>query len=217
MDSRSTSEQVKSSIELDSTNNSNPTNTIMPIPSSILLSLMRCPITATDAEKMNMLTELTRTSSGHTKYYFNPNQAKELATKFALRGNKIAKYWTTSIYPMPSCFDLDGMDGCYTNCISGKLKTKVPKTLQTWQSIMKLPACDLSDDGCCDFAEALISDIDSMSIPEGNACIICLNGKREYACIPCGHKCMCDKCKSNDLHTCPICRRDITMICRIFE
>lgn len=49
------------------------------LPSSVLLTLIRCPKTATDTEKINLLTELTRTSTGHTKFYFSRKQAEQLA------------------------------------------------------------------------------------------------------------------------------------------
>ena len=205
---------------MDSAVTVDTTNKIIPVPSSVLLTLMRCPNTATDTEKMNMLIELTRTSSTcHTKYFFTYSQAKELASKLELKGNRIAKYWTTSIYPMPCEFSWDGMSGCYVYCIHSKLKSKAPKTFQNWQAMMKLQACcDLNDDTCCEFATALISNIDSMSLTESNTCVICLNGKKEYACIPCGHKCICSKCKDNkSITACPLCRSNTTLICRIFD
>lgn len=193
------------------------------IPSSVFLTLMRSPKTATDTEKINLLTDLTRTSTGHTKFYFNRGQAEQLAHHLGMRGYLIAKYWITSIYPFPSDFSLDGLDGCYTYCVSSKLSKKKPKTLDEWKLMMKLPSCVLDNSDCCEFAKNLLSDIEEnvaeiVTVTEkSSSCVICLDGKSECACIPCGHKCICIKCKEKTIDKCPICRTDISTICRIYD
>ena len=45
-----------------------------------------------------------------------------------------------------------------------------------------------------------------------NECVICMDKKREYICIPCGHYCLCRNCKNRMKGKCPVCRRKCQII-----
>jgi len=47
------------------------------------------------------------------------------------------------------------------------------------------------------------------------SCVICMSAPAEYACVPCGHQCLCSECKTS-LPTCPVCRAPIQQVLRIF-
>jgi hypothetical protein len=47
-------------------------------------------------------------------------------------------------------------------------------------------------------------------------CCICEEKKKEYACIPCGHRCLCEDCCNLDIDVCPLCREAIKSISKIF-
>lgn len=209
-----------------------------PIPSSLLLVLRNFPKTATDEQKLKMLIFLTRLIDEKTvKYYFNHEQASEIAKRFEIRGNRIAKFWFTSIYPICT-FNLDGMDGCYTTYIFESMEKliKLVKTPEQWQKLMSLSICQIGNtnhESRCDFSKALKAEIIKIAelikmpvqIPdkETKTCVICLEHPKEYSCIPCGHKCLCKTCQekvlgsSTDNKKCPICRVEIIMICQIYE
>ncbi len=52
---------------------------------------------------------------------------------------------------------------------------------------------------------------------ESNECVICLESLAIMAIIPCGHKCLCENCHSKMFNlSCPICRKSIEKICRIY-
>jgi len=61
---------------------------------------------------------------------------------------------------------------------------------------------------------------------ESKACSICRENEKSYACIPCGHMCLCAVC-AEDLSKkgvtgqnntrCPICRMEVNNFCRIFQ
>ena len=51
---------------------------------------------------------------------------------------------------------------------------------------------------------------------EDNECVVCLDGPKEYACVPCGHKVLCAECQGMGLETCPVCRTEITLIMKVF-
>lgn len=54
----------------------------------------------------------------------------------------------------------------------------------------------------------------------GNCCVICLGGIKVYACIPCGHKILCEKCRKTAVHLlkrCPVCRTKTERILRIYD
>ena len=46
-------------------------------------------------------------------------------------------------------------------------------------------------------------------------CCICLYRTKEYACVPCGHMCICITCKER-VQSCPICRSSVQKIVKIF-
>ena len=53
---------------------------------------------------------------------------------------------------------------------------------------------------------------------------MCLRLPKTHACIPCGHKCVCDKCaviimnnQDNTNKKCPICRANVNCIIRIYD
>ena len=50
-----------------------------------------------------------------------------------------------------------------------------------------------------------------------NECNICYINKKNYACIPCGHLCLCKVCASKITEKCPICNVKITHITKIFS
>eukprot|EP01084_Bolivina_argentea_P095839 172298_1 len=39
-------------------------------------------------------------------------------------------------------------------------------------------------------------------------CAICMDKRRIYACVPCGHLCLCSKCKNSTNKKCPVCRKE---------
>ena len=47
-------------------------------------------------------------------------------------------------------------------------------------------------------------------------CVICMDGEANYACIPCGHKCLCSSSACSSVKNCPICRQEITGTLRIY-
>ncbi len=55
-------------------------------------------------------------------------------------------------------------------------------------------------------------------------CVVCLNSQKTHACVPCGHKCVCEKCAFIIMNThgitkkkCPICRKGVSCIIRIYD
>ena len=55
---------------------------------------------------------------------------------------------------------------------------------------------------------------------DSKLCVVCLDGERDYAIVPCGHRCLCADCKAeyegNDAK-CPICRVKAKMTIKIFD
>jgi hypothetical protein len=47
-------------------------------------------------------------------------------------------------------------------------------------------------------------------------CSVCYTNKKTHACIPCGHLCLCYKCKSNVEDKCPICNEELYGIFKIY-
>ena len=50
-----------------------------------------------------------------------------------------------------------------------------------------------------------------------NRCVICLDDKPKYACIPCGHQCLCEQCKDSVTDICPVCRHQFDSVFKIFS
>lgn len=51
---------------------------------------------------------------------------------------------------------------------------------------------------------------------QDEACVICLDEPSDFACVPCGHRCLCAGCQDKANGVCPICRSDVQGIFRIF-
>lgn len=51
---------------------------------------------------------------------------------------------------------------------------------------------------------------------EDNECVVCLESKKEYAVVPCGHLCLCEGCIPN-LKECPICRGEMITAMKIYH
>ena len=46
-------------------------------------------------------------------------------------------------------------------------------------------------------------------------CVVCMDMPRQFAMVPCGHLCLCERCKDN--HTsCPICRSTVDKTLRVY-
>lgn len=48
-----------------------------------------------------------------------------------------------------------------------------------------------------------------------DTCCICLNHPKEYAIVPCYHLCICKHCAKR-VRACPLCRRDLNRVQKIF-
>lgn len=53
---------------------------------------------------------------------------------------------------------------------------------------------------------------------DDSACVICLDARREYVCVPCGHRVLCEACKARfpPKTPCPTCRTPIEMTMKVF-
>ena len=54
------------------------------------------------------------------------------------------------------------------------------------------------------------------NVEQDPECQICFSDKAIYAVVPCGHRVLCESCKSTPLETCPICRVKVQSLLRIF-
>eukprot|EP01090_Pellita_catalonica_P004347 TRINITY_DN14179_c0_g1_i1.p1 TRINITY_DN14179_c0_g1~~TRINITY_DN14179_c0_g1_i1.p1 ORF type:complete len:301 (-),score=65.47 TRINITY_DN14179_c0_g1_i1:84-896(-) len=60
-------------------------------------------------------------------------------------------------------------------------------------------------------------EADESEDEEANMCKICYENPIEMAIIPCGHTLLCERCATNKLLTCPICRVAVEGIMKIFK
>ena len=58
------------------------------------------------------------------------------------------------------------------------------------------------------------SDVKATSKDE--ECAVCYTNKKIYACIPCGHLCLCYKCKNSIKDKCPMCNEEFDEIFKIY-
>lgn len=78
----------------------------------------------------------------------------------------------------------------------------------------------LSPEATASLQMALQAGIDTMEDRE--LCVVCLNGKKTHAMIPCGHKCACAACGQLIMGQggdgmCPICRHPALMVTGIYD
>jgi hypothetical protein len=61
------------------------------------------------------------------------------------------------------------------------------------------------------------------SVATALMCIICYCKERSVACVPCGHKCLCEDCGTKETMStangcpCPMCREEVMMFMKVFE
>lgn len=58
---------------------------------------------------------------------------------------------------------------------------------------------------------------DTLALSADEECTICYINKKTFACIPCGHLCLCYKCKNNIEDKCPLCNEKTDSIVKIFS
>ncbi len=51
---------------------------------------------------------------------------------------------------------------------------------------------------------------------ENKECVVCMDDNRWIACVPCGHLCVCEKCKNVIDGKCPICQRKCVSFVKIY-
>eukprot|EP01084_Bolivina_argentea_P103222 184928_1 len=49
-----------------------------------------------------------------------------------------------------------------------------------------------------------------------NECVICMDGRKQYLCNPCGHLCLCMDCKDT-VQNCPMCRAKLVSVIKLFK
>jgi hypothetical protein len=72
-----------------------------------------------------------------------------------------------------------------------------------------------------DIGSALTSKEDdaATSVATALMCVFCMSYEKSIACVPCGHKCLCEGCGAHEVvgDKCPMCREPIAMFMRVFE
>lgn len=57
-------------------------------------------------------------------------------------------------------------------------------------------------------------------MPESHECVVCMENQKEYVCVPCGHRAMCEQCAHSIQEAyprCPMCRADITQVIKVYD
>lgn len=71
-----------------------------------------------------------------------------------------------------------------------------------------------------DLAEAMARSLlvnDDSNPSENKLCVVCFEGPKSHACVPCGHQCLCDGCAANPRvnEACPLCRTPVHMMMKV--
>ena len=75
---------------------------------------------------------------------------------------------------------------------------------------------NLSDIGsalCC-------NDDSSTSVATALQCVICFKNERAVACVPCGHRALCEECGNKEVlrdMKCPMCRAEVMLFMRVWD
>ena len=71
---------------------------------------------------------------------------------------------------------------------------------------------------CCQFKKIARSTSPSIiAEDEKTQCCVCMTNIKKYACVPCGHLCLCGECGNKIEDECPICKEYIKEIIKIFS
>lgn len=65
-------------------------------------------------------------------------------------------------------------------------------------------------------SEVTDSGESSMDDDDENCCAICIDAPKTHMCYPCGHRCICEACAALGIKTCPICRKGVENIIKVF-
>ncbi len=50
-----------------------------------------------------------------------------------------------------------------------------------------------------------------------NECVVCMDLKRTYICLPCSHLCLCKNCAKEMKNVCPLCQAKCERIIKVFR
>lgn len=59
--------------------------------------------------------------------------------------------------------------------------------------------------------------LQNVEVRDIGSCVECLSLQATYACVPCGHKCLCEPCSQENIRRCPMCQAEIIMWIQIFD
>lgn len=59
--------------------------------------------------------------------------------------------------------------------------------------------------------------LENFSPRRPDSCVVCLAEPTTHACIPCGHKCLCENCSTEQINRCPLCQGELIMIVQIYN
>ena len=72
-----------------------------------------------------------------------------------------------------------------------------------------------------DIGSSLTSKDDAAtSVATALQCVVCMKNERAVACVPCGHKCLCEDCGKDEVirdKKCPMCRTETKMFMKVFD
>ena len=74
-----------------------------------------------------------------------------------------------------------------------------------------------------DAQQAIIDSVVGMVLDDGgpdaakNECVICMDGAKTHAVIPCGHVCVCESCSARVSNKCPVCMQDASGVLKLYH
>lgn len=120
----------------------------------------------------------------------------------------------------PKCLNIERLEKELDNLRGKKNKRKRPNKRKEISEAHKAGACTCGDSNNEDNIEepsSLAPSQEANDQDEGDACVICLEGKKTHLIVPCGHKCLCGNEDCHKIDTCPLCRRDVEDIIKVFD
>jgi hypothetical protein len=67
-------------------------------------------------------------------------------------------------------------------------------------------------------ADSAVEEDAATSVATALACAVCMSRERSVACVPCGHRCLCEDCGRKEVVglKCPMCRQDVREFMRVY-
>ena len=161
--------------------------------------------------------ELQRIVAEAEKKEKQEKEDRELALLLSQEEGKDNAYWTAQFpsLDVTATYNSSSSSSSSSSTLTHPIKHNVSQT-QVKNNKPDNPAAHNNHSNKDKLSATKPTETNTTPASNEGVCVICLDKRSSYVCIPCGHVCLCDSCSTKKWEKCPVCTASVKDRIKIF-